>query len=367
MIRKIKLQQYDKLIPLGWCEFFQGQVNDTERIGCKPVRVVAEHRGSIITHDGINERRLKPGRQWKKSRGHRKPIIGDWLLVDLITGQECRILNPRNILTRISAGVRAGQKIQEQAIAANIDALFIVTSANNEFNESRLERYLALAKKYEVKPVIIITKNDLIKDGQSYRKRALAITDTPILLVDARDKKLKSKLNQWLKIGNTIAVFGSSGVGKSTILNTLAGSNIQKTGTVRVTDNRGRHTTTSRTIHLLKDGPMILDTPGIRELTLAPSKEVLSEIFADIETFFHSCKFANCTHNSEPGCAIQEALEQEKIDKRRLDNYQKLCAEHLFYAQVIEGSIEDNFDHKGRRKVPKEGGKNSTKRSKRKC
>ena len=235
------------------------------------------------------------------------------MLVDLITGQECRILNPRNILTRISAGVRAGQKIQEQAIAANIDALFIVTSANNEFNESRLERYLALAKKYEVKPVIIITKNDLIKDGQSYRKRALAITDTPILLVDARDKKLKSKLNQWLKIGNTIAVFGSSGVGKSTILNTLAGSNIQKTGTVRVTDNRGRHTTTSRTIHLLKDGPMILDTPGIRELTLAPSKEVLSEIFADIETFFHSCKFANCTHNSEPGCAIQEALEQEKL------------------------------------------------------
>ena len=162
-------------------------------------------------------------------------------------------------------------------------------------------------------------------------------------------------------------MFGSSGVGKSTILNTLAGSNIQKTGSVRVTDNRGRHTTTSRTIHLLKDGPMILDTPGIRELTLAPSKEVLSEMFADIETFFHSCKFANCTHNSEPGCAIQEALEQEKIDKRRLDNYQKLCAEHLFYAQVIEGSIGDNFDHRGRRKVPKERGKNSTKRPKKKC
>ena len=327
----------------------------------KPGRVVAEHRGAVIAHDGINEHRLKLGRQLTNSRDQRKPATGDWLLVDLNREQIWRVLSPKNMLTRISAGVRAGQKIQEQAIAANIDTIFIVTSANNEFNESRLERYLALAKKHAVKPVIIITKDDLVADGQSYRERALAITDTPTILVDARNKDLTSKLNQWLKIGNTIAVLGSSGVGKSTIINTLAGSEIQEIGIVRTTDNRGSHTTNSRSSHLLKDGPMILDTPGIRELTLAHSKEVLSEMFSDIETLFLSCKFANCTHNLEPDCAIQKALQQKTLDKRRYNNYQKLCAEHLCYAQVIEENVKDNSDVNGRKKFKEGRGKNDPK------
>ena len=324
---------------------------------CKPVRVVAEHRSAVIAHDGINEYRFELGGQWTNSRDQKKPTTGDWLLVDLDREQIGRVLRPKNMLTRISAGVRAGQKIQEQAIAANIDTIFIVTSANSEFNESRLERYLALAKKHVVKPVILITKDDLVADGQSYRERTLAITDTPTILVDARNKDLPSKLGQWLKIGNTIAVLGSSGVGKSTILNTLAGSKIQETGIVRTTDNRGRHTTTSRSIHLLKYGPMILDTPGIRELTLAHSKEVLSEMFADIEALFLSCKFANCTHNSEPDCAIQEALQQKTLDQRRFNNYQKLCAEDLYYAQILEEDIKENSDVKGRKKFREGRGK----------
>ena len=346
MENKSKSKQHVKLKSLGWRPFFNKQVNDSEWGEFTPVRVVAEHRTAVIVHDGFDEHRIKLDRQLNNTLHQRKPTTGDWLLVDLSSEQIWRALNPENMMTRISAGVSSGQKIQEQAIAVNIDILFIVTSANNEFSESRLERYLALAKKTAVRPVIVITKSDLVEDAQSYRKRALAITDTPTVLVNAKEKYSVRELRRWLNIGDTIAVLGSSGVGKSTIVNTLAGTNIQETGIVRTTDNRGRHTTTSRSIHLLKDGPMILDTPGIRELTLAHSKEVLSEMFADIEALLLLCRFTNCTHELEPDCAIRDALAKKVLDRRRFNNYQKLCAEHSFYTEAINGSDKEKYDSK---------------------
>jgi ribosome biogenesis GTPase / thiamine phosphate phosphatase len=331
---------------LGWRDFFSNQLDDQfSDQGTKldessseavPARVIAVHRDALIAHDGQQELRIHLGRHWNKTVSVERPTTGDWLLLDPAREWIQQLLDRQTVLKRVSAGMHAGQQVEEQAIAANIDTLFIVTSCNDEFSEPRLERYLAIARNAAIEPVIVVTKSDLSETAEDYRERVTGIADVPVEIVNALDLTTLQGLQRWLSKGKTVAMVGSSGVGKSTLLNTLAGSDIQETGDIRDTDKRGRHTTTHRSVHLLPNGSLMLDTPGIRELTFAFGETVLNKMFEDIEALIPLCRFSDCQHQSEPGCAIKEALETGKLDKPRFENYLKLVEEEAGNTRRLE-------------------------------
>ncbi|HAK51666.1 MAG TPA: ribosome small subunit-dependent GTPase A [Gammaproteobacteria bacterium] len=358
-----ELPQPASVEALGWRGFFDNQVTEEERSECTPARVIAVHRDALVVHDGNQELRLQLGRQWSKTTSHERPTTGDWLLLDSNREWISRMLSRESVIKRVSAGVDAGQQTQEQAIAANVDTIFVVTSANDEFSESRLERYLALAHNAGIEPVVVVTKCDLTHKADDFRNRTLALTDVPVTLVNALDESTVHDLYPWLASGNTVAMMGSSGVGKSTLLNTLAGVDIQDTGDVRDNDKRGRHTTTSRSIHLLGNGALMLDTPGIRELTFAFGQETLSEMFQDIEDLIPQCKFSDCAHESEPGCAINAAIDADKLDRRRFENYQKMLEEESEHTQTIDENRLEKRRYKNQKMEP--GPRDSKKKRKR--
>lgn len=313
---------HELLDALGWSNFFSRQLTAKEREGCTPARVVEAHRDRITVLGESGERKLEIARF--VSQVEQPPIVGDWLLVNRSSGQVTRVLEPRSSFQRLKPGY--GTKIQR--IAANVDTLFVVSSCNEEFNVSRIERYLVLAHEADVEPVVVLTKADLAEDAQFYRKQVEEIdSGLAAVCVDARSRECRRVLAPWLVRGRTVALLGSSGTGKSTLLNTLAGEEIQKTSPVRRSDKRGRHTTTRRSLHVLESGGILIDSPGLRELQLATTTDMLTAAFGDIAEIALGCKFSDCRHEHEPGCAVLAAVTDGTLDSRRLDNYKKLVAE----------------------------------------
>jgi ribosome biogenesis GTPase len=219
---------------------------------------------------------------------------------------------------------------------------------NDDFNLNRIERFLSLVNESSAEAVVILSKSDQAESPEEFIQAVQAID--PLLMVEAvncLDAESIKKLSPWVKQGSTIAVLGSSGVGKSTLTNTLLGENTQSTSGIREDDSKGKHTTTSRSLIALTAGGLILDTPGMREIQLADSKEGIAITFADIEAFAEQCRFADCGHESEPGCAIQKAIESGELDSRRLGNYQKLLKENAFNsASLSERRASDKALHK---------------------
>lgn len=231
-----------------------------------------------------------------------------------------RMLCRETVLMRKAAGKRKN----DQLIAANVDTLFIVTSCDQDFNASRIERYLALAFEAGIKPVVVLTKIDLSDDVDSFKQAAQALQNNLCVeCVNAKDNASLASLGTLCTGGHTIALVGSSGVGKSTLINSLTDAE-QSTAEVSIEDGKGQHTTTSRSLHLLKNGGMLIDTPGIRELQLSDCESGIEDTFDDVSQFLGHCKFSNCQHKTEKGCAIKNALESGELDSRRWESFQKL-------------------------------------------
>lgn len=306
-----------RLLRLGWQPFFQQQLSLQEFENALIARVIAHHRNGYDLITVESEFRLMATPNLPNL------TIGDWVLLDAMGGF-IRSLDRKSLFKRKAPG----SQLAEQLIAANVDLLMIVSSLNHDFNASRLERYLALAHEAGAQPLLVLTKADLCSDVESFLNQVKDLD--PMLLfevVNALDSSCISSLEQWCKLGNTLAVVGSSGVGKSTLVNSLMGNAGQKTADIRSDDSKGRHTTTARSMHFISAGAVIIDTPGMRELQLMDCDDGIRLTFADIDALATHCRFNDCQHLAEPGCAVQRAVTQGTLDVRRLTNYRKLNEE----------------------------------------
>lgn len=317
---------------LGWNGFFQQQlITEAADYACI-ARVSAHHRSQyqLLTESGELSLAIHQNMP--------EMTVGDWVLLDK-QHQFVSLLERHSLFSRKAAG----SKVEQQLIAANLDWVFIVSSLNDDFNVNRIERYLALVNEAKVTPVIVLTKVDLC-DGLSPFITALRELDAKLLIetVNGLDKQSTQALSHYCSEGKTVAFIGSSGVGKSTLVNALLGESSQITSAIREDDSKGRHTTTSRSLHLTHSGGLLLDTPGMRELQLADCEEGLNETFADVVEYAKQCRFADCQHQHEPGCAVQVAISNNQLTERRLQSYQKLMREQaLNGASIAEKRAKD--------------------------
>ncbi len=311
------------LASLGWSNFFLSQLDEPE-LSQTPVRITGVHRARI---DGLST----AGPVILPLTGALTAgdlAIGDWVLTgdDRIT----RCLERKTRLSRRAAGTGNAT----QLIAANVDTLFIVTSCNADFNPARLERYLALSAEAGTEPVILLTKADTSQDAEAYRDQAARLQRNLIVLaIDARDPGVAQTLSEWCRAGQTVALLGSSGVGKTTLTNTLTGLE-GATGPIRENDARGRHTTTLRSMHALVGGGWLIDTPGMRALSLADAAAGIDAVFQDVTDLVGLCRFRDCTHQSEPGCAVRQAVADGTLDEARLNRWDKLKREDRFNSET---------------------------------
>ncbi len=326
MSPNIPSQNIPMLKDLGWTDWFAAQLSAEEQSLCVPVRVMSVHRGQIaVAGLGANadaQQMISPYiRGADASEAH--PTVGDWLLLWRASGEVKRVLERINLFKRRAAG----HGRSEQMIAANVDTLFIVASCNLDFNAGRIERYVVLAREVGVDPLIILTKIDLTDRLQDYVEAVQGIDpQLRIEPINGRDADSAAHLAQYCGHGQTVALMGSSGVGKSTLVNNLRGSQSIATQAVREGDHSGRHTTTHRELHRLAQGGWLMDTPGMRELNLSDAAEGMSEVFDDIQDIASECRFSNCAHKTEPGCAIREALASGTVSQERYERWQKLVA-----------------------------------------
>lgn len=320
------------LLHLGWGPEEDRHLAALHNPTAAVARVVSEHRGRYRVW-GVD------GQQWawppqgmrRKVSSLEKPGVGDWVVLQAGSGgdlaQITQTLPRRTILTRQAAGERA----EPQLVAANLDAVFVVTSMNQDFNVRRLERYLSIIHAGGVHPVVVLNKADLVSEDQKneYRERLHILSaDVPVVITSALRAADSEVLRPWLGPGRTVGLVGSSGVGKSSLVNALMGDSAQSIGDVRSRDDRGRHTTTHRQLLLLPDNQgVLLDTPGMRELQLWTG-EAINDVFPDVLALLdEGCQYRDCRHNGEPGCRIAAALEDGRLAQERWNSYRKLQAE----------------------------------------
>ena len=315
---------------LGWSQFFANSLGNQWQESYTVGRVALEHKNTYILYTEQGELSADvTGKLRYQATGRQDfPAVGDWVVISVRNGEKKATIQA--ILPRKSKFSRktVGSKTQEQIIATNVDTVFLICGLDNDFNLRRIERYLILVWESGANPVIILNKADLCEDVEERQNEVEGIAfGVPIIVLSAINNQGIEALFPYLKPGHTVALLGSSGVGKSTLTNQLIGKAVQAVQGVRKGDDRGRHTTTHRELILLPSGGLLIDTPGMREIQIWAGDDSLDETFSDIKTLAIQCRFQDCQHEHEPGCAVQHALEDGSLDKQRFVSYQKLQKE----------------------------------------
>jgi ribosome biogenesis GTPase len=306
---------------IGWDDGWDAAFADYRAAGLAPARVAVQHRGAydLVTEDGD----VRASAANRLVRDDELPAVGDWVGLDRESGLVEAVLPRRTSISR----KEVWQAVREQVLAANVDVAFLVQALPLDFNPRRLERYLAMAWESGAQPVVLLTKVDLVDDVAPFLDKVELVTlgSCPVLAVSARTGVGFEELRAWFEGNRTAVLLGSSGVGKSTIVNSLVGEELLATQEVREDDQMGRHTTTRRELIVVPTGGVVLDTPGIRELQLWDAD--LEQTFGDVEEIARRCRFSDCNHDREPGCAIRDALADGSLSQERWTSYVKLQRE----------------------------------------
>jgi len=323
------------LAGLGWREDLPAAVAFRANPVGRVARISEQHRSGYRACCDGEEFSVQAPAAWTRAGfpPEQRAVVGDFVRLD-DTGEQIVELLPRGSLFKRAA---AGETLKTQPIAANIDTVFVVTGLDGDFNPRRLERYLVLVHASGARPVVLLTKLDRNENAEAMRAELADIvaSGVPVLMLNAKDRESVEQLSPWLAPGQSIVLVGSSGAGKSTLTNTLTGRAKMKTGAVRERDSRGRHTTTHRALIPLPQGACLIDTPGMRELKLAGDESLADVVFDDILALAQDCRFRDCRHGKEPGCAVRAALESGELDPGHFANYRKLHAELAQATQTL--------------------------------
>jgi ribosome biogenesis GTPase len=327
-----------RLTEYGWNERFAAAFEEHRAPGRVPARVTLEHTHiyRVATEDGEVLARVSGRLRHQASARPDFPAVGDWVVVEPVANSDARI---HTVLPRFSRFSRraAGDATEEQVVAANIDTVFLVAGLDGDFNPRRLERYLVVAWESGASPVIVLNKADLVEDPESMAAQVRSIAPgADVHIVSAKRPESLDVLRPYVSKGRTAALLGSSGVGKSTIVNRLIGHELLRTHEVRIADSRGRHTSTARQLVLLEGGGVLIDTPGMRELQLWDSGEALGDAFADVDAIAEGCRFRDCRHEREPGCAVIAAAAAGELPGSRLESFRKLAAERDHQSKQLD-------------------------------
>jgi ribosome biogenesis GTPase len=338
---------------LGWNPALEAAFEPHNRSDLIPGRVVVQHRGAWVVLSELGELWCDLAtRLVRDAQAGEFPAVGDWVAVAARPGESRATIHavlPRRTKFSRKAATGPSNRTEEQVVAANVDTVFLVAGLGRDLNVRRLERYLATAWESGAQPVIVLTKSDLHSDEVSSavaEVEAIAF-GVPVHALSGVTGEGVEALEPYLAPGRTVALLGSSGVGKSTLVNRLAGREVLATAEVRA-DGRGRHTTSHRELVLLPEGALLLDTPGMRELQLWDASQGLSGAFEDVEQFTSACRFSDCTHEGEPGCAVRAALADGSLDAERWESYRKLQRE-LHWLEVRQDARLSAEERKKRR------------------